>query len=277
MGICGAVAAIEGVTFTGAAGCSANKGARFVAVKQILNALDLIEFFARTKEPTSLADIQRHFGWPRSSTYNILSTLVERGYMYEPARRGGGYYPTPQWQRISDVIVDADRLNEQLLEMLKTLAAETSETSIIAAPAGAYSIYLEVIESPAPIRYVGHAGVRIPIHASASGRALLSLYNASERQQILRKVSFEQYGSNALMSIEAVEREIDASLERGWFQSLHEYDEDLAAVALPVNVDGRRLAVTVAGPVFRLGAQCSDAAATLRRLIDCRLGGFAQT
>jgi len=244
-----------------------------VPVKQILNALDLLEFFARTKRPASLADIQRHFGWPRSSTYNILSTLVERGYMYEPAHRGG-YYPTPRWQRMSDAIVDADRLNEQLSEILKRLAAETGETAIFAAPAGSYSVYLDVIESPAPIRYAGHPGVRIPIHASASGRALLSLYNASERQQILRKVKFEQYGSNALMSIKAVEREIDASLERGWFQSLHEYDADLAAVALPVNVDGRRLAVTVAGPIFRLGTQCDDAAAILRQVIEDRLGGY---
>jgi len=246
-----------------------------VAVKQILNTLDLIEYFARTKEPASLADIQQHFGWPRSSTYNILNTLVERGYMFEPGRRGGGYYPTPQWQRVSDMIVSADKLNEQLSVLLETLAAETRETAIIAAPAGHHSIYLDVIESPAPIRYTGHAGVRIPIHASASGRALLSLYTGSERGQILSKVTFEPYGSNALMSIEAVEREIEASQKRGWFQSLHEYDADLAAVAVPINIDGRRLAVTVAGPIFRLGTQLSDAAATLKRSIERHLGGLA--
>jgi IclR family transcriptional regulator, acetate operon repressor len=248
-----------------------------VSVKQILNALDLIEFFARTKKPASLADIQQQFGWPRSSTYNILSTLVERGYMYEPARRGGGYYPTPRWQHIAQLIVDADGLNEQLSELLKELAAETGETVVVAAPAGSFSVYLEVIESQAAIRYTTHTGVRIPIHASASGRALLSLYSASERQQILGKVSFEPYGTNALMSIEAVEREIEDSLERGWFQSLHEYDADLAAIALPVNVDGRRLAITITGPVFRLGTQCSEAAETLKRLIDRHLGAHAAT
>ncbi len=242
-----------------------------MAVKQILNALDVIEHFARTKKPASLADIQRHFGWPRSSTYNILSTLVERGYMYEPAHRGG-YYPTPRWQHVADAIVDADSLNEQLSEMLVGLAAETGETAIVAAPAGTYSVYLDIVEAAAAIRYAGHAGARIPIHASASGRALLSLYSKAERQQILRKVKFQRYGSNALMSSAAVEREIAASLDRGWFQSLHEYDADLAAIALPICVDHRRLAITVAGPVFRLQAHCSDVAATLRQAIEHGLG-----
>lgn len=240
-----------------------------MAVKQILNALDLIEFFARTRKPASLAEIQQHFGWPRSSTYNILNTLVERGYMYEPARRGG-YYPTPRLARTGETIVAADRLNERLSELLVELSRETGETAILAAPAGRFSVYLDVIESPSPIRYAGHVGMRVPIHAGASGRALLSLYSPTERTSALSKVVFERYSSNALMSAAAVEKEISASNDRGWFQSIHEYNADLAAIAIPVLVDDRRFAIVVAGPVFRLEERCEEVAEILRRLI----GGY---
>jgi DNA-binding IclR family transcriptional regulator len=236
-----------------------------------MNALDLIEFFAQTRKPASLAEVQQHFGWPRSSTYNILSTLVERGYMYEPARRGG-YYPTPRLQRVADTIVTADGLNEHLTALLYRLSKETGETAIIAAAAGTHSVYLDVIEARSPIRYAASPGARIPIHAGASGRALLSQYSPAERQSVLRKVNFERYGANALMSAEAVEKEIEASLERGWFQSLHEYNADLAAVSLPLNVDDRRLAVVVAGPVSRLGAQCGDVAEKLKLAVRDIIG-----
>ncbi|CTQ76020.1 IclR family transcriptional regulator [Roseibium alexandrii] len=243
-----------------------------MAVKQIQNALDLIEYFARTKKPASLAELQQHFGWPRSSAYNILNTLVERGYMYEPARRGG-YYPTPRLASVAESIMSADPLNEQLAELLRKLADETGETAILAAPAGRFSVYLDVIESHSPIRYAAHVGMRIPIHAGASGRALLSLYSEAERTALLSKVSFDRYGANALMTAEDVEAALEKSRDRGWYQSIREYSADLAAIAIPVMVDDRKFAVVVAGPQYRLEDKCGDVAATLQRLT--REFGFA--
>ncbi|QDG74888.1 IclR family transcriptional regulator [Labrenzia sp. PHM005] len=238
-----------------------------MAVKQIQNALDLIEYFARLKKPASLAEIQHHFGWPRSSAYNILNTLVERGYMYEPARRGG-YYPTPRLASVSESIVSADPLNERLSALLEKLAAETGETAIVAAPAGRFSVYLDVIESTSPIRYAAHVGMRIPIHAGASGRALLSLYTPTERANLLSKITFEPYGTNALMNAEDVEAVLAASQKRGWYQSIREYSADLAAIAIPVVADERRFAIVVAGPQFRLEDKCADVAETMQRLTE---------
>jgi len=237
-----------------------------MTVKQIENALALLEFFADRQRPASLSEIQAEFGWPRSSTYNILTTLVARGYMYEPARRGG-YYPTRRWLDTAQTIVEADPIDERMAAVLQALAAETGETAIVAAPAGRYSVYLAVIDSSSPVRYAATPGMRVPIHAGASGRALLSLYGPAERRRILKAVTYKPYGGGALMSPEAVEAEIALSLGRGWFQSLHEYDADLAAIAVPLLVAERRLALVVAGPVSRLGRRCAETAEVLRRVM----------
>ena len=59
-------------------------------VKQAANVLDLLEFFARVRRPATLSEIAQEFGWPRSSTFNIVGTLVERGFLYtSPSRRAG--------------------------------------------------------------------------------------------------------------------------------------------------------------------------------------------
>ena len=237
-----------------------------MAVRQIQNALALLEFFAARGAPASLAEIQAHFGWPRSSTYNILSTLVERGYMYEPARRGG-YYPTRRWLDAGQSFVAADPVDERMSEMLAEIAGETGETVMLATAAGRHSVYVHVIESASPVRYAARAGMRVPIHAGASGRALLSTFAPAERSRTLSGITYARYGEGALTSPEAVEAEIEASLRRGWFQSLHEYDADLAAVALPLMAAERRLAVAVAGPVSRVGDRCGRMAEILTRHI----------
>lgn len=238
-----------------------------MTVRQIQNALDVIEFFAARGTPASLAEVQSHFGWPRSSTYNVLGTLVERGYMYEPARRGG-YYPTRRWLDTAEALVAADPVDARLSRALSRIADATGETAILAMPSGRRSVYVQVIESASPVRYVARAGMRVPIHAGASGRALLSTYSEAERRRTLAGIDYARYGGGAFTSAQEVEAEIAASLKRGWFQSLHEYDADLAAVALPVGAGGRRLAMVVAGPVSRLGDRCESLAETLARSLD---------
>lgn len=137
-----------------------------VLVKQAANVLDLLEFFANRLEPASLSEIAQHFGWPRSSTFNLVSTLVERSFLYEPKPRGG-YYPTPRWLSLAHDITAAEPLPEPLLRLLKDLADQTGETVYIAAASGQHAVFLEVIPSRHPVGYMAYPGKRIPLYATA--------------------------------------------------------------------------------------------------------------
>ena len=64
-----------------------------MSVKQISNLLSLLEHFSQVKKPLSVKEIVEEFGWPRSSAFNIVNTLVDSGYLYQPVHRGG-YFPT---------------------------------------------------------------------------------------------------------------------------------------------------------------------------------------
>jgi DNA-binding IclR family transcriptional regulator len=220
-------------------------------VKQAANVLDLMEFFARRKTPATLSEISQEFGWPRSSTFNIVGTLVERGFLYEPVPRDG-YYPTPRWLVLAQEIAAAEPLPADVHKFLHDLMSATGETAFIAAPAGTSAVLLDVVETNADIRYFARIGKRVPIQATAAGRAILSQYGASERASVLKKVKFERYQSGSLMSVKSVEDDIAQSIARGWFESIDGFTKDLAGVAMPLPVQGRRLSVVVGGPTFRI-------------------------
>ncbi|HVK81017.1 MAG TPA: helix-turn-helix domain-containing protein, partial [Verrucomicrobiae bacterium] len=61
-------------------------------VRQAANVLDLLDYFARRLKPATLAEIADEVGWPRSSTFNLVTTLADKGFLYEPRAREG-YYP----------------------------------------------------------------------------------------------------------------------------------------------------------------------------------------
>lgn len=220
-------------------------------VRQVENVLDLLEFFVERGRPASLAEVSQHFGWPRSSAYNLLSTLNARGYLYEPSVRGK-YYPTPRWLAIAQQISAAEPVPEELIRLGLELRDQTGETVCIGAAAGMSVVFLEVVSSPARVRYAAEVGQRIPIHSTASGWSILSQWSKSQRASLLRKVEFERYGSGTPMSVEAVEDRIRTGLHNGWFKSASAYSVDLGGVSIPLIVAERVYSFTVAGPLNRV-------------------------
>lgn len=221
--------------------------------------LDLLEFFADSGKAASLAEIAQHFEWPRSSTFNLLSTLTTRGYLFEPEVRGR-FYPTPRWLAISQIIASAEPVPETLVRLAADLNQRTGETVCIGGASGNYLIFLDVIQSKAIVRYAAEVGQRIPIHATASGQAILSQWPPRQRSALLSKVTFERYGSGSPMSVEGVEDQIRSGLFRGWFRSASNYSVDLGGVALPIIISGRIFSLTVAGPLNRMDGHMVEVA-----------------
>ena len=103
-------------------------------VRQIDNVLDLFEIYARERSPLTLTALSQALGIPKSSTFNIIETLVSRGFLYETKPRGG-YYPTQRLLALARSTRDGDPLTARLHYQLQALAAATGETSASVATA----------------------------------------------------------------------------------------------------------------------------------------------
>lgn len=235
-------------------------------VKQAANTLELLEYFARRQTPARLAEIADDLGWPRSSTFNIISTLADKGFLYEPQSRSG-YYPTPRWLALAQEVSHADPIPAQFIDLADRLAWETGETTAISTPAGTSAMFVHVAESNQPVRYFTQVGDRVPIQASSAGRALLEQHSQAEREALYRKIRFESYSPTSPKSPQSVERELVAAKERGYHQSNAEYTPDLAGVALALP-GVRRLSIVVVGPVSRCLEKRPETAALIRKRLE---------
>lgn len=239
-------------------------------VRQVANVLELIEFFAERGRAATLAEVSRHFGWPRSSTFNLLGTLLSRGYLYEPRARDG-YYPSPRWAQLIQRIEREAPIPARLHTLMQTLWERTGETVVLAAVSGANALFVDTLESPHAVRYSAPIGKQVPLHVTATGRALLSLLSEAERASVLRKAEFERHTASTLLSVEAVEEEIARSLRRGWFESAAEFSPDLGGVAVPLPLEERQLVVLVGGPMFRVQPRYAHIAALMQEEIARQL------
>lgn len=230
--------------------------------KQAANVIELLEYFGERQQPATLADIARHFGWPRSSTFKLLGTLKARGYLYEPVPKAG-YYPAPLLAEHVNRIEQAQPVSSDLRTLLEELAVITGETVVLAAASDSHAVFVATVESPHSVRYAAPVGKRVPLYATATGRALLSQMKASTRQALLRKTNFEAYTEITPMSAAEVEEDIRVSLERGWFHGNASFTPDLGGVAVALPLQGRCFALLVAGPMYRVNPQLEQLAKTL--------------
>ncbi len=221
-----------------------------MTVRQAENTLEILEYFARRLRPATPAEIAEDLGWPRSSTFKLVSTLAGRGYLYEPRGRGG-YYPSPRWLVLAEAVTRAEPLPERFQRLAMDLMEKTGETVAIAAPAGIFATFVDVAESRQPVRYFAKVGDRVPIHATSAGRALLAQMPFDERTKLYRKIDFVRWSPTTPDSPEAVEARLAEAAEMGWHQSNTEYTPDLAGVAMPLTGGDRRLSVVVVGPISR--------------------------
>ncbi|GAA0898048.1 IclR family transcriptional regulator [Pseudonocardia zijingensis] len=152
---------------------------RPVKVPAAHQVLAILSHLGRQAGPVPAAAVARELGLPRSTTYQLLATLAESGFVVHLAddRRyslgvaayelATGYARQAPLQRVSRV-------------PLARLVDRTGHTAHLAVMHGREVIYL--IEERAPGRppLVTDVGVRLPSHLTASGRAMLAALPAAQ-------------------------------------------------------------------------------------------------
>ncbi|MFC3864907.1 IclR family transcriptional regulator [Alcaligenes aquatilis] len=237
-------------------------------VKTALRVIEIIELFARETRPLALSEMARLLDAPVSSCLALLRTLSRQGYIYETGRRQG-YYPTGRLLAMAQRISQADPILEKVRPSLEELRDTTQETVVFGKlDLDKKVVYVEVISSPHPIRYVAVAGTQRHVHANSIGKALLSQMTPQERSQLLGDGPLEAFTSKTLTSLDSLNADLETAAQRGWYSNMGESMSDVGGIAWPIRISGGVYAISIAGPVYRIEQNLQNYAERLR--VACR-------
>lgn len=206
-------------------------------VKLVARTLDVFEIFARQGRPLSLTELARELDAAPSSTLALVRTLIARGYLYEPSRRGA-YYPTKKMHVSSTRIDDADPVLECFRPHLSALRDVCRETVVLGQRVGERVIYLDVVASPQAIRYIAEPGDTRELHTNSIGRALFAALPDSQQRE--------------LCDDPAILQQAQRTASRGWGENVGDSVPDLAALAVSIQAAGGWYGVSIAGPIGRM-------------------------
>ena len=142
--------------------------------------------------------------------------------------------------------------------ILSELWKSTRETVNLATLDQGNVLYIEVLESPHEFRLSSRVGSRRSLHATALGKALAAFLHETHREQILERIEFSAAHSendHEPGAIPAGAREGSASGLCGGRRGDHALERVASAHRFWVRTERRSAAISVSGPVTRVGRE----------------------
>ena len=143
--------------------------------------------FAHVRGEQGVSELSRRLGLPKSAVHRTLDALVDTGLIARnPAT--SKYYLGPRALELGMAGFGTPDLRTLAEPVMRELMEETQETVTLSYLVNTERVYAAQVESRQPVRMTITVGMRVPLYAGASGRAILAAMSEKELDEYLAKV-----------------------------------------------------------------------------------------
>ncbi|WP_425058923.1 HTH-type transcriptional regulator XynR [Sporomusa carbonis] len=222
-------------------------------VKSASRTLDIIEFIVKSPKPPTFTGIQEYLDIPKSSLSYLLQDLTNRDYIqFDPDMRV--YYPGLKLIQLSASCMNNTNISREIWQGTKNLSNELGETAHAAILEGRFAVYIAKCEGVKDLSVVTTIGFRIPAHATAVGKMLLSSLSEEELKSRLGNVELERYTEKTVVTYEKLVEELQEIAKQGYAIDNQEIIPGGICVAAPIYDKTHKMiaAMSVTIPVMRV-------------------------
>ena len=199
-------------------------------------ALKVLELLSTYDTPVRLAELSRELGMNKSTTYRMLETMGQHGFVQQDEPNGRYMITTKLWEIGVRAFQRLD-IRAWGRPYLEQIGRDVGETSILAIADGQDVVIIEKCDSAQAVQAFSPLGSRTPIHCSSLGKAFL-MVDTDEKIKRLR-LPLKPFTDKTLTTVTALRADIAKATAEGVAVAFDEFDEGVSGVAAPViGVDG---------------------------------------
>ncbi len=234
-------------------------------IKSLGKAIEILFAFTRERPSLTVEQISRELGFPQSTTYRLIATLRDKGVVRQKPGTDS-YMLGARLLQFGDIIRLSLDLRHTALPFMQQAVRGSRETVVLVVPTDNQATYLEMIESPEPMRVIPGDGMSFPLHCGATRRTLLAHMGADFQERYLRG-SMLRYTTGTIVDKAALREDLAQIVRRGYAIGNQEIYAGARSLAAPVRdaADQVVASVGIVGPAQRL----TDA--RLQKLLPCLL------
>lgn len=219
-------------------------------IQSVDRALSILEIIADTEDGLTLAQISQRIGLPKSTVHGLVSTLRDHKFVRQ-AEDDGRYQMGIQLFEMGTKLARSWDVRDAAKPAMRWLSQEFGETVHLGCEDNGEVLYLDKIAADSLINIVSDIGVRLPMHCSGIGKALLAHKSESEIKRHIANLGLAPLTSRTITDPDTMMKELEKVRLQGFALDDGEIMEGLRCVGAPVyDTDGLvRYAISVSGQV----------------------------
>lgn len=236
-------------------------------VKSADRTLAILDLLTEHHDGLTLAEIQRTLEFPKSSTYVLLMTMVNRGFLEQDPDTRRFRVGIRLWQA-GQSYVAVSGLERAALPYMEALRDQLNETVQLATLDGTDNVYIAKVDPDHQLRLASRVGARLPAYATGIGKAMLAQLDDAEVRGRFGDDTFARYTPQTIGSLDELIEQLRQVRARGYAEDHGEYTPGLYCVAAAIGTSQTtpRAAVSVSIPEMRRTPALVEQAITAVRL-----------
>jgi DNA-binding IclR family transcriptional regulator len=221
-----------------------------------LRLFSLLEVIAGKDAPFTLQAVVDETGMPKPTVHRMLQQLESAGILQRDGN--GRHYSTGQRLiRLAENLLLNTTTHGARHSILRQLVDEIGESCNLTAFSGSEVLYLDRVETAAPLRFYLHPGSRVPAHCSATGKLFLSQMAPAQRRRLLGATNLEKFTANTHTTLASLEKEILQVKQQGYAFDNEEFLPGLIClgVLVPAPNGNSNMGIALQAPLMRFSVE----------------------
>ena len=223
-------------------------------VTSLARGLEILRAFRAGEHALTNQQLAERTRLPKPTVTRLTYTLCALGYLIYSEHKGA-YQLGPGILGLGYSVLSSMEMRERALPIMDDLARTEgiapAVTVALAERHGLKAVYVAVRRAPQTVSLTLEVGARLPLGASAMGRAILASMPGAERESVLAELGrrYPEHDAETRRMVAVARQEL---AERGYVSSFGDWKPEINGIAAPIlSPDGERIfAMNVGGPSF---------------------------
>ncbi len=229
------------------------KSKKEYVIQSVIHAIDLLEAFKGDNDELGVTELSKKLGLHKNNVFRLLATLELRGYI-EQDKQTGNYKLGVKVLELGQQFVKHLGLLRQAHPVMRDLLAKCNENIYISVLRGNSCVYIDGLEANQVVKVTSRIGNRLPLHATASGKVLVSNEPEEELIKYFPHEELKRFTDNTITSREKLFQLIREAQKNGYGLDMEELDLGVRCVAAPIKDYTRKIvgAISISAPSLRM-------------------------
>lgn len=199
-----------------------------------LRTIEILKLVSRKSEGITLDEICEKLDLPKTSGYDIVTTLVQTGMIHVVRGQKQRYTIGLTAYRIGINYTNNLDFISVIDPVLRAFSREVGKTVFFGICSDDAVVYICKFEPENPIITTATVGTRNPIHCTSLGKAIMAYREKEEVRAVLKRMDFQKHTERTILTEEGFLEELVWVRENGYALDARELEEHMECVGAPV-------------------------------------------